>query len=237
MTVSNTSTYNPDIGTLFLAAHELCGIVNEHQALSEAQVGRSRRQLDLLIDHLQAEGVAARTRLFTTIVLVSGQRDYTLEATVLDVEGGAAFIPAGQVVTAASGETPLQPMPLHEWQELSAKNATGRPFRYYPNRNGEQIVVSLWPTPDAASADASVRFVAHRLRADSNDANATADFEPYWRQYLVFMLGSRLARSYSLHDVAANLAAEARPMLEKCRAAAAPQDTTDFVLGHGVGYR
>lgn len=235
VTVSASSTYNPDIGTLLLAAHEMCGVINENQSLSPAQVARGRRQLDLLVDFLQTEGVAARTRVFAFVTLESGIAEYTLGPTTLDVEGSASYVPAGQPATAANGETVLLPLPLREWSELSAKDAAGRPTRYYPDRSADQIVVRFWPIPTDAEAGAQVRFVSHRLRADNLDAAATADVERYWNQYLVIMLGARLARSYSMHDVAASLIAESKPILEKCRAAAAPQDTTDFVLGYG-GY-
>lgn len=236
MTIGTTATYNPSIGTLFLLAHELCGVVNEHQSLTEAQIARCRRMMDLLVRYLQAEGVAARTREFVYVTLVSGTATYTLGETVLDVEGNSAFIPAGQPLTAAAGETVIQPMTMQAYQELSAKNATGRPFQSWTNRNADQIRLTFWPTPGVAENGASVRVVAHRLRADNTDTNATPDSEGYWNQYVTFMLGSYLARSYSLHEIAGSLAMQATPMLEKIRAAAAPQDATDFMLGHSGGY-
>lgn len=236
MTIGTTATYNPSIGTLFLLAHELCGVVNEHQQLTEAQIARCRRMMDLLVRYLQAEGVAARTREFAYVTLASGTATYTLGETVLDVEGNGAFIPAGQPLTAAAGETILQPMTMQAYQELSSKNATGRPFQSWTNRNADQITITLWPTPGAAEAGASLRLVTQRLRADNVDTNATPDSEGYWNQYLAFMLGSYLARSYSMHEIASSLAMQATPMLAKIRAAAAPQDTSDFVLGHSGGY-
>lgn len=236
MTIGATTTYNPSIGTLFLLAHELCGVVNEHQSLTEAQIARCRRMMDMLVRYLQAEGVAARTREFVYVTLVSGQATYTLGETVLDVEGTGAFIPAGQPLSAAAGETVVQPMTMQAYQELSSKDATGRPFQMWANRNADQITVTLWPTPGATEDGANLRLVSHRLRADNVDTNATPDSEGYWNQYLTFMLGSYLARSYSLPEIASSLAIQAGPFLAKIRAAAAPQDTTDFVLGHSGGY-
>jgi hypothetical protein len=237
MTVSTTRTYNADIAAVLRMAFRRCGLLNEHQDLDEAKSKVGREELDALIDFLEVEGIAARQRTFETITLVSGTRDYTLSATTLDVEGDGAFIAVGQDVDAAAGETVVQPMTIQDWQTLPAKNATGRPFRYYPDRTSDQIVVKLWATPGDTEDGASVRFVVHRLSADNLNGSNTVDKERYWRDYLVWALAERFAFAYSIPgSLRMELGRKAEAALGKCRGAAAPTNPTDFRLGHRTGW-
>lgn len=234
MTVSTSRTNNPDITTIIRDAFMGCGILNEHQELSPAQATRGRAILEKLVDHLQVEGVAARTRPFETLALASGTRDYDLSTSTLDVEGDGAFIDASVAdIEAASGETPVIAMTTQEWQGLTSKDATGRPMRYWVDRTGDTLSVSFWPTPADAEDGAHVRFVVHRLRADNLNGASTVDFERYWLEYIHWALMERFALAYSLNmsrvDYAAN---RAREILQKCRSAAAPTVATGFMVGH-----
>lgn len=237
MTISTDRTYNPDIGAVLRMAFRRAGILNEYQTLSPAQATTGREDLESLVEHLQVEGVAARVRTFELVTLVSGTRDYTLTASTLDVEGDGAFIPAGETVDAAAGETPIQPMTIQEWQSLSTKDAQSRPFRYYLDRTADLLVVKFWPTPSDAETGASVRFVVNRLRANNLDANATMDLERYWREYIIWALAERIAfsRSRNMGRVA-YCAQRAEQVLKRCRSAAAPQVATGFRLGHRTAW-
>lgn len=237
MTVSTSRTYNPDISSILRMAFRRCGLLNEHQDLDEAKAKVGREELGTLIDSLQIDGVAARTRTFEVITLTSGTRDYTLGASTLDVEGDGAFIAAGETVDAASGETPIQAMTIQEWQGLPAKDATGRPFRYYLDRTSDLLVVKFWVTPGAAEDGASVRFVVQRLSADSLVGSDTVDKERYWRDYIVWRLAEVLAFNYSIPgSLRMELGRKAQSALALCRSAAAPQTPTDFHLGHRTGW-
>ena len=237
MTVSTSRTYNPDISAILRMAFRRAGLLNEHQDLDEAKSKVGREELDSLIDFLQVDGLAARTRTFETITLVSGTRDYTLSASTLDVEGDGAFIAVGQTVDAASGETPVQAMTIQEWQGLSSKSATGRPFRYYLDRTSDLLVVKLWVTPSASENGASIRFVVNRLSADNMVGSNTVDKERFWRDYIVWAMAERLAFAYSIPgSLRMELGRKAEAALGKCRGAAAPQTPTDFHLGHRTGW-
>lgn len=237
MTVSTSRTYNPDISSILRMAFRRCGLLNEHQDLDEAKSKVGREELDALIDFLQVDGLAARARTFEVITLVSGTRDYTMSASTLDVEGDGAFIAAGETVDSASGETPIQAMTIQEWQGLSSKDATGRPFRYYLDRTSDLLVVKFWVTPGATEDGASVRFVVERLSADNLVGSNTVDKERYWRDYLVWAMAERLAFVYSIPgSLRMELGRKAEQALGKCRGAAAPQTPTDFYLGHRTGW-
>ncbi len=237
MTVSTSRTYNPDISAILRMAFRRCGLLNEHQDLDEAKSKDGRLELEALVDFLQVEGMAARVRTFEVITLVSGTRDYTLSASTMDVEGDGSFIPVGETVDSASGETPIQAMTIQDWQGLSSKDASGRPFRYYLDRTSDLLVVKFWVTPGASEDGASVRFVVNRLRADNLVGSNTVDFERYWRDYIVWAMAERLAFNYSIPgSLRMELGRKAEQALGKCRGAAAPQTPTDFRLGHRTGW-
>lgn len=236
MTISTSRTNSPNIATLLRDAFMGCGVLNEYQELTAAQATRGRAILEKLVDHLQVEGVAARTRPFETLTLVGGQRDYTLDESTLDVEGDGAFIDASETdINAASGETPVIALTTQEWQGLSSKDAQGRPMRYWVDRTADTLSVSFWPTPSLVEDSAHVRFVVHRLRADNLNGSATVDFERYWLEYIHWCLMERIAFGYSLNmgrvSYAASRAAE---ILQKCRSAAAPTVATGFSVGHST---
>lgn len=233
MTISTVRTNNPDIAAVLRMAYRRCGLLNEHQDLDEAKSKVGREELDALIDYLQIEGIASRARATELTTLAAGVRDYTLNAATLDVEGDGSFIAAGQDVERAAGETPIQPLTIQEWQSLTAKEATGRPFRYYLDRTADLLVVKLWPIPSASENGASIRWVTHRLSADNNVGSNTIDKERFWRDYLVWAMAERLAFAYSIPgSIRMELGRKAEVALGKCRAAAAPQNPTDFYLGH-----
>ncbi len=235
MTTSASRTYNPDISAVLRMAYRRCGLLNEWQDLDEAKSKVGREELDALIDFLQINGIASRTRTFEVVTLVSGTRDYSLSASTLDTEGDGAFIPAGQTVDAAAGETPLLPMTIQEWQGLTSKDSSSRPFRYYLDRTSDTLVVKLWPTPSDAEDGASVRFVVHRLSADNTVGSNTVDKERYWRDYIIWALAERLAFANSIPgSLRLELGRKAEAALGLCRGAAAPQNPTDFVLGHST---
>ncbi len=155
--------------------------------------------------------------------------------TIIDLDGDGAFIPVGQTVTAAAGETPVRPVSRERWQAISAHNATGRPTEYFTDRTDAAVVVYFWPTPDAGNAG-TVRLQTHRLRANTREGLATLDFEPFWQEYFVCELGARLALAHSMNLSRVQfLKAEAQEKLERCRAQAQQRGSQQFVIGHRSG--
>lgn len=237
MTISTSRTENPSIAKLARITFRRTGLLNEHQQVPPEKMVVFREELDLLVDHLAVEGVASRARPFEYITLVAGQRDYPLAESTLDVEGDGMFIQPGQELTAAAGETPLNAMTTQEWHGLNSKDAEGRPFRYWVDRTGDTLSVSLWPTPTASEASGSVRFVVHRMRADNMHGQATVDFERYWLEYIVTQMCVKMGQCYTLNLGRINdFRMEGVALLGKCRSASAPTKPTSFMIGHRTGW-
>lgn len=233
MTISTTRTRNPTVAGIVRSAYRRAGLLNEAQELSEERARVGREELDDLIEYLATEGVAAKSQTTELVTLVSGTRDYTLSAVVLDVRDNGAYIAPGESLARANAETMVLPLTVQEFQNLGAKDATGTPFRYYVDRSGEDIVVTFWPTPGDTEAGGSVRFIIERLRADVMNGNATIDMERYWVECVKIGLAKRLAQSNSLNPSRINqLGMDFAEALAKCRSKASPQVPTSFRVGH-----
>lgn len=233
MTIATTRTRNPDIAAIIRGGYRRAGLLNEDQELSEARARVGREELDDLLDYLQTEGVPARSQTFELITLVEGQRDYTLDASTLDVRDNGAYIAPGDDVNAANAETIVCPMTIQEWQVISAKDATGIPFKYFTDRSQDVLTVRLWMIPSAGEAGGSIRFIVERLSADAMNGNATVDKERFWIECLKSGLAWSFSRSNSLNPGRiAQHKADFRELLEKCRAKAAPTVPSGFRMGH-----
>lgn len=235
MTVSTSSTFEFDVADIVKMAYQMAGLVSAYQALNQQQTQMGMDLLDMISRSTQTMGLFAKVTQFYNLTLASGTRNYTLPGTIIDVEGDGAFVPVGQSLTAASGETPVMPISRERFQGISAKDATGRPVEYFTDRTGAGIVIYFWPTPDASNAG-TVRLQTHRLRANMREGAATIDFEPFWQEYFVCELASRLALSHSRQlGLVQYLKAEAQEKLEHCRAQSQQRGSQQFVVGHRSG--
>lgn len=234
MTVSSSSTVEFDISKVAKLAYQMAGIVSVYSGLTTQQATHAQDLLELITKTAQTFGMMARTAQLYNLTLTASVSAYTLPQSILDVLEDGAFIDPSQNVNAASGETPVRAISRETWQGLSAKDATGRPTLYFPDRTADALVLNIWPTPDAQNAG-TIRLQTHRLRADVIDGSATLDFEVYWTEYFVAELGARLALSHSMSgERVSMLKREAADKLEKCRAYSNQHVDQQFVLSHRV---
>lgn len=236
MTVSTSSTLEFNLSQIALLAYQKAGIVGpQGLGITSAQATHALQHLELIVKTSEARGLFAKSIGFTYVTLVAATSTYTLAGTVLDVIEDGAFIPVGQPLTGASGETPVTYITREKWQGLSAQNATGRPTMYFPDRTGATIVVNVWPIPDSGNAG-TIRLQTHRLRADVTDGSKTLDFEAYWQEYFVAELGAQLALSHSMNLARVQyLKLEAKEKLDICRAYSNQRGPQQFVMAHRVG--
>lgn len=235
MAISSSSTYEFPVSDIVKMAYQMAGLANAYQSLTAQQAQMGMDLLDLVTRSSQTMGLFAKAVQLYDLTLSATVRNYTLPATILDVEGDGAFIPVGQSLTAASGETPVRPVSRETWQGLSAKNATGKPIEYFTDKVNAQVVIYFWPTPDTANAG-TVRLQTHRLRANTREGTATLDFEAFWQEYFVCELAARLAMAHSLNlNRVQFLKAEAQEKLERCRAQAQQRGSQQFSIGHMSG--
>lgn len=190
MTIGATRGREISVADTVKAAFHLAGLKHAQHAPDQHEQAMAITFLEGILDHLQVEGVTARDATFETVSLTAGTYQYTLSDSVLTAFGDAMYIPAGEDVDAAGGETVIVPITRGRWQTISSKDDQSRPVMYFPNRAGTSVQVWYWPTPDEAG---TVRHQVHKLTADVSDPNATVDLEVYWTQYYRWMLAFHLA--------------------------------------------
>lgn len=236
MTIASTSGTQKTINELVRLAYVLAGLLEESQALADVGGGGLGRSfLDVMLKELQAKGITARASSFYNVTLTAGTTDYEMPSSVLDVYGDAMYIPAGEDVDAASGETTVQSMSQDQWHAQSAKDATGRPTRLFVMRQATPPTVRFWPIPDEAG---TVRVQTHRNLADATSGSATLDLEVYWEGYVIHQLAATLAEAKTMPpDKVGRLTGAALAKLREARAMSASRLGTQGVITHGASRR
>lgn len=201
MTVSSSATAEFTVNSIVRNAYVLASLMDVQEPMSgvqwTARASFGRDMLEMLVKRLEAKGKLVRAREYYNLTLVAGQSEYSLPSSLMDVSEDGAFIPVGQPVDAAVGETPVKPIDMEQWQRLGTHAATSQPYFYLAYRAADPITIRVWPTPTAATAG-TIRLQAYRFLRNSTDGAATVDLERYWQLSLVYMLAGILAESAGL---------------------------------------
>jgi len=218
-------------------ALQLCGVMESGQGAAggTSDFEMARDFLDTIIDSLQAEGVQARAVRFDEVTLTAGTSTYNMDAEVIDVIGDAMYIPAGQTVSAAAGETIVSPIDRESWQTISSKSSEGTPTMYWANKQPAQIQIRLWPIPDEAG---TIRFQVHQLFTDALDGQYTVELRQYWTNYLIWALAHHLAMAKALPMNRVQwLFTHSQLQKERARAYSNQNTNNLMVVSHETGWR
>lgn len=221
MTISSSRTREFNVERIILMAYRAAGLMSESQDTGDpswaAKSAAGIDWLDVILDQADAN-VILRNTVFLDVATVDGTSTYTLGTSYIDLIGDGMYLPTGQT----TGETVVTPMSRQEWQSLSDKVSTGRPYRYYLHRTASPTIY-LWPPPNE---DGSIRFQAQQLVADvGSDGANTVDIDRYWTMWLILELAGILAMSNSLP--------EAKVLMLQAKAKAAREDAESKAQSSG----
>src|SRR3990167_3982430 len=130
MTVMSTSTRELDINTILLRAFQLSSQMPMEASASgtqwEARAAFGRDMIEMVVDHIQAEGNITRDVELYNITLTDGTASYTMPSNTLRVSGHAMY-------AASSGDTQTQvtEMSREDYQVIGEKTTEGSPSRYW----------------------------------------------------------------------------------------------------------
>lgn len=232
MTVMSTNTAEFDVHTLVLLAYQTAGIMNEYQTAEgpqwDARATFGRRQLELMIDALAAEGIYERSMETYELEVAAGEVSTALPADTVDIRGD------GTLVFEDDTETTIKQLTRQQYANLLIKDETGTPIQFYVSR-GAPMYVYLFPVP----ADAcTLRVQRQRLSYDSSSGAATADLERYWTDYLVHELAARVATSNGMPlDRVTLLTAKATQAKLMAKGKSSGQLPNRITMGHKGPYR
>lgn len=201
MTASLLPSTQISINTLVLLAYKRAGLLPVEAQLNGAnmtpKLEHGRQLLDLIMDSLATEGFIARTMAFYDLPILSGESQYTLPDSILDVFEDAMFINNTNLDTKyTTGELVCKQIDLATWQLLTTKGTVStRPQLYAAFRSGATVQLRFWPVP---SEDGTMRLKTVRLLGDNSDGTKTPDMHRYWFDAMVWMLASYIAVDSSL---------------------------------------
>lgn len=238
MTINATRTRELDIGKICQRSLNLCGYLNEHQAVSEEDLSMAKDFLELIVDELQAEGLRSRAIEFIYVELEADEASYTLDTDVLDIIGDGQYIEPGETdLDNPSSETTVSMIDRATWQSYGAKDSTGQPTMFYVHRTTSPPTVRVLPIPDASADGGSIRFQAHRLVADCNDESKTMDLERFAASYIQYELAHRWAAAKSMNMGRVQyFGSIARQKLEVVKNYSAQRTAARMVVRHRTGW-
>jgi hypothetical protein len=190
MTAMGTSTRELDIDTLVLTAYQYAGLVNELQTAEgphwEARSAYGRRQLEIIIDRLAADGIYERSMELYDVTVPAGSTYVEMPADTVDIRGVSAMLDVG------GAQVALENISRDEYFALPSPTSTGSiPAQVYLAR-GSPMRLYLTPVPEG---DCVIRVQRQRLSYDNSQGTATPDLERYWTDFIVHELAARLALS------------------------------------------
>jgi hypothetical protein len=151
----------------------------------------ARTLLDMIIDEIQTEGNSVKSVIMYNQPLTVGVNVYPLPSYCLDLTEDAMYIDVSQLdLSHANGEVIVQQIDRLNWQRMANKAATGRPMRYWLNREASPIEVNLWPIPQEAG---TIRFQMVKLFADTLEGSRTLELRQHWLLYLTWELAHHVA--------------------------------------------
>lgn len=151
MATSGTTAFNLDVQDIAEEAFERAGVPFR----TGYDLRTARRSLDLVTRELSNQGILSWTVDEEELSLVSGTATYSLATDTLDVLDGVYRTSDG---TSSQFDQAMERLPIGRYANLSLKNQTGIPTKYYIDRGLKQV--TLWPVPN----DSTSKFTYWRLR-------------------------------------------------------------------------
>lgn len=188
MTISaNYSFFAPDIAAMFDEAFERAGIAPE--TIGQSHIDSALRSTTLM---LNSE--------WSTL----GIRQWMIQDAMYQTTAGLNLfqLPVGgidimdAVIRRASRDTPINRMSPSEYLEIPDKTQTGRPDRYYCQRQYNIVNVYLWRTPEN-STDIIVYKYFQQMAAPGGLAN-TLEMPPHVMEAFHAGLAAKLALKFNV---------------------------------------
>lgn len=201
MAASGTYVWVLSVHECIEEALERCGIVGD--AINSSHRDSARRSLNLTFIDWQANGIHQWFMEQRSVTLTEDDATPAVDARMLDI--------VDMVLRRDGADTPMTAISRKDYLEIPDKTQTGRPDRYWVDRQATGPVLTLWPVPEN-STDVIV-FNQIRRAQDIAQSNAGTSEEspdvPHLAQdALIAQLARRLALKFAPKRYATLLAEE-----------------------------
>lgn len=243
MSVAALPAAQPIIDEYILQAFKKAGLTPLEASIGfdadwNAKAAHGRVILNRLIEGLATKGFLDHFQSFTVVELVAGSQSYTQgtdwddDMLVLNIIDTGSHIPESNDPEEfkTTGETPVSPMSMHQFQSLSSKTSEGTPTRYFLHRNAQLLTIYLWPIP---AEDSKIRFRTLRIPASNSVGSNEPDLKRHWGSWIVHALAYELMTDAKLPlDERAICRDDRDAIMAEIKTEATSNEPPDVVFNH-----
>lgn len=174
-------------------AYEDAGIVAQGDTPNSEMIARAMERLNDIINFWQTQGVKLWLVSDQSFDIVQGQALYTIESGGdIDLTKPMRVL-QGYLLSSANVRTPLTFLSWDDYLRLSNVATEGASVAYFVNKTLDSIEVSLYPTPNAATAAQTGHLLLQVQVTNFISLTETIDFPREWFMALRWALADDLA--------------------------------------------
>jgi hypothetical protein len=174
MATSGTTSFNLTVNEIVESAYDLVG----GEFITGWDAKLARRMFNLLLIDLQNRGHPLGKLEEVTVSVSTGDRDYTLDSSIIDV--------MHCVLRRDGVDTEMRRVGLFEDNNIPVKSEQGRPYQYTIDRDTSAVNLKVWPTPENTTD--TLKIWAVKKIEDVTNARENVDLSPRFQPALVFGL-------------------------------------------------
>lgn len=192
MATSGTYLFNPDLAEILDEAFERCRV--DPAKITARHIISARRSMRFMLADWATDDYHDFRIVQESFTTVESQATYTagVDFDITDIR----LIDVLNVVLTRSGvDTPVEIMSRQEYLNIPEKDIEGRPDRIFIDKQRDQLVFTLWTTPENSTD--IIKFDAVRKFEDSDTAADTADIPYQMQEAFVAGLAFKLSEKYA----------------------------------------
>lgn len=184
----NIAYLSPDLGSVFSESFERAGI--EAKTLGNDHFESAFRSLALM---LNSEWLTLGIRTYQFVEL-----NFTTTPQQATIVLPAGIITLSDAILRRDGrDTPINIMSRQEWLEIPDKTQTGRPDRYLVDRQYNQVVMTVWRSPENNTDQIFYWAMMNTAQPGDSDLSLQLQTRPEMQEAMHAGLAARLALKFN----------------------------------------
>lgn len=191
MAVSASTDFALTANDVVVTALELLGVRAEEEPLTQIELERGMRYLNMMLKGWEADGVMTWLKTEGSLSLVQGTAAYTFQA-----GGDFTTVPMDieQMRITRTNDLEMTRMSRPDYFAIPTKTTEGYPTQYYYDRQRDSGTLYIWPTSDATLG--TLKFTYRRRIMDMDAAGNNFDLPQEWYLAITHGLAVMLAPIY-----------------------------------------
>lgn len=210
MTTSGTYIFNPQLAEMVDEALERCRI--DPALISLRHILSARRSMRFMFADWATEDYHDFRIVREQFTTVQGQAEY-VAGVDFDISDTRLIDVIDVVLRRTGVDTPVEFMTRSDYLNIPEKDIEGRPDRIFIDKQRDQLVFTLWTTPEN-STDIIIYDAARKFE-DADTAADTSDIPYYMYDAFAAGIAARLAEKYAPIELEEKLWIKAAMALKK----------------------